>query len=172
MKYTSKMGTSQLASAILANKFDSVEEHEKAVEAYNKRLEKAATKSAVAAPIEEAKPAAKTPKKPAAPKKPKEEAPKTEEAPAEITEAELYPKGTISGIVRRMIRPKEEGSRMSACTFGEASKAVEKKFGRALHPSEFDRNYKFLLKHGIVDSKRPPRFKQDPGDAEPAAETK
>lgn len=105
------------------------------------------------------------------PKKKKEEKPAEElpkrgrgrKDPKDYTDIEIYPKGTISGLVRRMIKPKDD-SKVAGCTFGEANKAVQKKHERALHPSEFDRNFQFMKFLGLVETKRPPRYKEESGD--------
>lgn len=163
-----KMGTEQLRKAIAANKFEG-DNLEKAKTTLAKRDSKAATpaieeKATKSTPTKDKKAPAKKKVKKEAKEVPKERKGRGRKAPAEYTEAEIYPKGTISGLVRRMIKPKDD-SKVAGCTFGEASKAVEKKHGRPLHPSEFDRNFKFLVYMEVVTDKRPPRYKQDPADA-------
>lgn len=164
MIFTSKIGTEQLRNAISNGKFEG-EELVKAQASLAKRDAKPSKTTPVVALPEADKKSKKTEVKKEK-KKPEDKKAKTEpaeeKAPKEKTEAEIYPKGTISGLVRRMLKPKDD-TLIAGCTYGEASKAVEKKFGRALHASEFDRSFKFLEKLGIVKDKRP-RFKQDPAD--------
>lgn len=129
-------------------------------------------KKAPAAKKEKAKvkklPAAKKEVKPKAEKAPKvvkekkvkePKAPKEPPAPKTITD---YQKDGVSGLVRKMLTP-TDGTKVAGCTYGEANKAVKKKFPEraetGLYASEFDRNFKVLAALGIVETKKPPHFK-------------
>lgn len=92
---------------------------------------------------------------------PKEKAPKT-------LESYNFDTKTISGLVKTMLMPKE-GSKVAGCTYGEANKAVQAKFKRKLHTSEFQRNYKNLFDLGVLAEKLPPRYKTST-EVEEAAE--
>lgn len=164
-----KMGTEQLRTAISQGKFEGAE-LESAQELLAERDAKAAEKEAgdskpkakKTAPKKDTKKATKK----AATKKPKKEKAEGEET---VKTIEDYKGDGIVGLVRKMIlgkEPRVEGEKkVAACTYGEANKAVEKKFGRKLYPSEFSRCFDVLKKLGLVDEKRPPRYKAEGTEA-------
>jgi hypothetical protein len=91
----------------------------------------------------------------------------------------------VSDHLRKIMKPTAEpvdGKLQIAVTYGEASKEIEKKFGRKLYPSEFDRNFVKMQKEyaalepAVTLEKQPPRVKakkeEAPVEAAPAAEAK
>lgn len=164
----SKMGTEQLRTAIAKGKFEG-EELTKAQDNLNKRDAKKASVNTVETKIAKAAGKvlplkAKGGKKPSAKKVvPKKPAPKKSEdieKKVKVLEDYTMDKKTVSGLVRTMLMPKDK-TKVAGCSFSEAKAAVVKKFERDLYPSEFDRNFKVLKALGILESKRPPRYKGD-----------
>lgn len=100
--------------------------------------------------------------------KPKAAGPKTEKpeskektspAPKQASTPKEGQNSGISELVRSMMTP-QEGSTVCGCTYGEANRAVKEQFKRALYPSEFDRNFKKMVKDGILTEKQAPRYKK------------
>lgn len=174
----SKLGTPQLKKAIEEGKFEG-DQLELAKAALAKREAKAEKiidtiegedHGSILPTKKKAKAAKKAPAKKAAVKKVKAVKPvKEKKAKAEkIAKVkkektiEDYEKGGVSGLVRKMLSENITANgklKVAGCTYGQANKAVQKKFERKLYSSEFDRNFLVLKKLGIVDEKLPPHYK-------------
>lgn len=169
-----KLGTAQLRKAIEAGKvpaeqLEAAQQLLAVRESTDKSSKKTAAKKTaekkpakkVAAPKKAAKKevAKKVPaKKAAAPKKEKAEKTTERKAREPKTSLDEYQKDGVSGLVRKLLIG-DGSSKTAAVTFSEAKKAVEKKFGRALHTSEFDRNFKVLVNLGHLKDKKKVEYK-------------
>lgn len=171
-----KLGTAQLRKAIESGKIPAEqleaaqqlltarESTDKPKKVAKKTAEKKPAKKA-AAPKKMAKKEVtkKTPpaKKVTAAKKEKTVEPTERKVRAKKTSLDEYQKDGVSGLIRKLLMP-AEGSKdkVAGVTFSEAKKAVEKKFGRTLHTSEFDRNFKVLQGLGILKEKKKVEYKR------------
>jgi predicted transcriptional regulator len=84
---------------------------------------------------------------------PKTKSKKKDPAPSTAPAKEAVVKNTgVSGLVREMLTP-AEGSTVAGATFSDVNKAVQARFGRKLHQSEFQRNFDKMVKEKVLTEK-------------------